>query len=74
MKYLKDQKFLNKFGKNLRKLRKQKSMTQEKLAFEIGIEISQISRIERGVSNTSISTVKAIANALDIHVKELFEF
>jgi len=49
-------------------------MTQEKLAFSVGIEISQISRIERGILNTSISTVKAIANALDIPVKDLFDF
>ena len=51
-----------------------KSMTQEKLAFSVGIEISQISRIERGILNTSISTIKAIATALDIEVKDLFDF
>ena len=74
MKYLKDEKFLKDFGSNLRKVRTKKSMTQEKLAFSVGIEISQISRIERGILNTSISTIKAIATALDIEVKDLFDF
>jgi len=74
VKYLKDQEFLNDFGSNLRKIRKRKSITQEKLAFSIGIEISQISRIERGILNTSISTASSIAKALDIPIKELFDF
>jgi len=71
---LRNSEFLNAFGKNLKKIRQEKDFTQEKLAFSIGVEISQISRIERGILNTSISTAEAIAKALDIPVKELFEF
>ena len=71
---VRDEKYIKKFGKNLRNLRKQKNITQEKLAFSIGIEISQISRIERGIVNTSISTAKAISTALNIEMKELFDF
>ena len=74
MNYLKDEKYLKDFGSNLRKVRKEKSITQEKLAFSVGIEISQISRIERGILNTSISTIKAIATALEMEVKDLFDF
>ena len=73
MQYLRDNIFLAKFGVRLRKLRKQKGFTQETLANEIGIEISQISRIERGILNTSISLANAIAKALDIPIKELFD-
>ena len=71
---VRDDKYIIEFGKNLRKLRKSKNITQEKLAFSIGIEISQISRIERGIVNTSISTVKAISDSLKIDIKELFDF
>ncbi|TCP26667.1 helix-turn-helix protein [Tenacibaculum skagerrakense] len=71
---VRDEKYIIEFGKNLRKLRKSKNITQEKLAFSIGIEISQISRIERGIVNTSISTVKAISDSLKIDIKELFDF
>lgn len=71
---LRNKEFLNIFGKNLKKIRQEKGFTQEKLAFTIGVEISQISRIERGILNTSISTAEAIAKALDIPVKDLFNF
>lgn len=71
---IRDEKFIKNFGDNLQKIRNDKNITQERLAFTIGIEISQISRIERGVVNTSISTVKAVAKALDIDIKELFDF
>ena len=52
----------------------ERNFTQEKLANAADIEISQISRIERGIINTSISQVFVIANALNIHPKELFDF
>ncbi len=74
MKYLKDTKYLTEFGKHLRFVRKSKGFSQEKLANEVGIEISQISRIERGITNTSISTVHRIALSLNIETKELFSF
>ncbi|TDD78397.1 XRE family transcriptional regulator [Flavobacterium caseinilyticum] len=62
------------FGGNLRQLRLAKGFTQEQLANELGIEISQISRIERGVINTSVTTLYAIANTLKIDVSQLFIF
>jgi len=72
--YLKDKEFLILFGNNLRKVRKSKKFTQEQLANDIGIEISQISRIERGILNTSISTVFAISKVLNIPTSDLFSF
>jgi transcriptional regulator with XRE-family HTH domain len=62
------------FGVNLRQLRLAKGFTQEQLANELGIEISQISRIERGIINTSVTTLYAIANILKIDVSQLFLF
>jgi len=38
------------------------------------MEVSQISRIERGVANTSISNIYFIAEALEVEIKDLFEF
>lgn len=46
----------------------------EKLALAAGIEYSQVSDIEHGKINTTISTVRAIAQALNIPEKELFDF
>lgn len=60
------------FGNNLRKHRESKGYTQERLAIELDLEISQISRIERGVINTSIYTLFLIATTLDLDINELF--
>ena len=62
------------FGENLRKVRKKKGLTMMELAFEADIEYSQIAKIERGVSNTTISTVQLLASALEIKPIELFRF
>ncbi len=74
MEYLDEKEFLIAFGKNLKKIRKEKGFTQEQLANDLDIEISQISRIERGVINTSVGNVNAIARVLKIEPKELINF
>jgi len=62
------------FGKQLRKLREGKGISMRQFAIEADIEYSQLSKIERGVINTTISTVLVLAKALDIEVSELFKF
>lgn len=69
-----DKTFLEFFGKNLKAVRLRKEVTQKELAFSLGMEISQISRIERGLINTGIANVYRIARFLQVHPKELFEF
>lgn len=61
------------FGKNLRKIRESKGFTQEQLANELGLEISQISRIERGVINTSIFTLYQISEFFKIDINEFLQ-
>jgi len=73
MEYIRDDEFLNRFGNRLRTIRKSQGFTQEKLAFELGIEVSQISRIERGLLNTSISNVHLIAQKLGVKTSFLFD-
>lgn len=72
MEYLKEKEFLIAFGKNLRKVRKAQGFTQAQLANDVGVEISQISRIERGIINTSVGNANAIAKALKVELKDLF--
>jgi len=72
--YLDENAFLIAFGKNLRKVRKARGFTQAQLANDIGVEISQISRIERGVINTSIGNCNAISKIFKIPVRHLFDF
>jgi transcriptional regulator with XRE-family HTH domain len=69
-----NKKFLLKLGEHIRAIRVSKNITQEQLANEIGAEISQISRIERGIINTSIVNLQNISKVLDIHLKDLLDF
>lgn len=62
------------FGKHLRSIRNAKGLSMEKLAQQAGLEYSQISDIELGKINTTISTVYLIAKTLKIPPKELFDF
>lgn len=63
---------MNRFGKNVRRIRIEKGMTQEELSEEAEISQVQVARIESGKLNTSISTVSAIAKALNVNEGELF--
>ncbi|MBQ7455645.1 MAG: helix-turn-helix transcriptional regulator [Clostridia bacterium] len=58
-------------GMRIRRLRKEKNLTQEKLAEMAGQEPSNISHIERGATKLSLPTIVNIANALDVTVDEL---
>jgi transcriptional regulator with XRE-family HTH domain len=50
----------------LRRLRQEREITQEALAFHANITVSTLARIERGVSNPTWTTLLKIADALDI--------
>lgn len=69
-----DKDFIEKFGKNLRQIRKDNNLSQIDLAIKINTDRSQISRIERGIANPTITTIKAIARELDIDIEVLFQF
>jgi transcriptional regulator with XRE-family HTH domain len=60
------------FGKRVRGLRTSLGLSQEQLANEADIPLSQVGRIERGEVNTTISTIAVLAKALNIEIKELF--
>lgn len=69
-----DENFIKAFGDNLKTIRNNKKLSQEELADVAKLSFNQIGRIERGEVNTTISAVKAIAKALEITPKELFDF
>lgn len=73
MKYTRDNNFLKQVGIRIRTIRIQHGLTQEQLSFEANIELSQINRIELGKINTSLSHLKIIADALQVHPKELLD-
>lgn len=73
MEDIRNNELIKSLGDRIRILRKKKSLTLEQLAFASELELSQVHRIEKGKNNPSITTLKAIANGLQITLSELFE-
>ncbi|MBR1424307.1 helix-turn-helix transcriptional regulator [bacterium] len=65
--------YLQKFAKNLKKLRAKQGLTQDDLESE-NISRSMISLIEIAKTDLTVSKAKAIADALNITMKDLFDF
>lgn len=61
----------NVIGQLIRNRRTQKSITQEALALQCGIDRSYMGRIERGEVNLNVEKLYEIASALEINAKEL---
>ncbi|WP_316819257.1 helix-turn-helix transcriptional regulator [Pedobacter nyackensis] len=74
IKNYRDQEYLIKVGKRIVEIRKEKGITQEKLAELCELEVRQIGRIERAETNATISIVKAIGTALDVQASEILDF
>jgi transcriptional regulator with XRE-family HTH domain len=59
------------FGQVLLRLRQERNITQETLAFESGYHPKYISLLERGKYSPSLTTILDIADALQISGSEL---
>jgi transcriptional regulator with XRE-family HTH domain len=68
-----EQKFLTNFGKRLASVRKQKGMTQEKLAELVDVHRTYIGFIEQGKRNPSIGNIHKIAKSLKVSLDEFFK-
>lgn len=60
------------FGKRLRKLRRNKDLTQEQLADKVGVSLNFIGQVERGENSPSFETMQKIAEVLEVDISELF--
>ncbi len=61
-------------GKRIAFLRKKRGLTQEKLAELIGYSTNHIAKLELAGTNPSFELLVNLANALNIELKELFNF
>lgn len=59
------------FGRNVRRFREARKMTQEVLAEKAELDRTFISDVERGGRNLSIQSIVRIANALGVSASEL---
>jgi transcriptional regulator with XRE-family HTH domain len=61
-------------GKRIKYLRERKGLTQEKLAEKAGLSLDFIGKIEVSINKPGLKSLIKIAKALDVHLKELFNF
>jgi transcriptional regulator with XRE-family HTH domain len=61
-------------SENVRRIRKNKDLSQDKLAKLAGITLTTLVKIESGTNdNPTIKTLKKIADALEVTVNDLLE-
>lgn len=56
-------------GKMIKSVRKERKLTQEQLGGLIGVQKSQISKLERSAKNVTIETILKVFNALQANIK-----
>lgn len=61
-------------GKNIQRIRESKGISQQELAAKCNFEKSNMSRLEAGRVNPTLSTLEKVAKALDVSLAELFTF
>ncbi len=61
-------------GSRIKEIRKAKGLSQEKLSEKIGIDSKHLSRIEVGGSFPALNTLAKLAEALNVELKDFFEF
>lgn len=74
MKIVSEKEIARKLGKRIVELRRLNKMSQADLSYEAEIDLSTLSRAERGIQNITLSVLCKISVALKTTVKELFNF
>jgi transcriptional regulator with XRE-family HTH domain len=59
------------FGDALREIRKEKCVSQEKLALDSGLDRTYVSLIERGVQSPTLRSVLKVASVLGVKPSEI---
>lgn len=61
-----------KLGQRIKDLRSERSMTQEDLAFRVGVDRSYMGFLERGEKNATVKILAKIASVFKVSLSELF--
>ena len=60
-------------GENIKRIRKSKKLSMERLAAEAGVSRSMLGQIERGEANPSVGLLGKLAGALKVPAEVLLE-
>ncbi len=66
--------FLKKLGSHIIQLRKQRGLSQSELANKCGKDPQSLERVENGKTNPSSFYLYELSKALNIPIKDLFDF
>ncbi|HEX5762019.1 MAG TPA: helix-turn-helix transcriptional regulator [Solirubrobacterales bacterium] len=61
------------FGSKLREARERLGLTQEEVAQRSGVHVTEISRMEAGKRDPKISTLRRLAEALEVKPGQLLD-
>lgn len=73
-KQYRNQEFIDQIAKRISEIRGSKGIVQEDIVDRTGFTQKQVWKILNGKINPTISTLEAVAKALEIHPKELLDF
>ena len=60
-------------AQNLKRLRNDIGLSQERLALESNVDRTYVSKIERGIGNPSLEVLVRLAGRLEVKVFDLFQ-
>jgi transcriptional regulator with XRE-family HTH domain len=61
------------FAANLRRIRHERGLSQERLAYNAGLNMTHVAKIERSEREPGVRTVSKLAHALGVYASELFK-
>jgi transcriptional regulator with XRE-family HTH domain len=64
---------ISRIGRKIAEIRREKGLTQRKLAEHLGVAVTWVSQIETKGSNLEVRTIVKIAGALGVEARELWE-
>jgi transcriptional regulator with XRE-family HTH domain len=59
------------FGRRLRQLRVKRKLSQEELAYRVGMDVSYLSEVENGRKEPCLRKIKELAQGLDITLSSM---
>ncbi|MBT2289287.1 helix-turn-helix transcriptional regulator [Paenibacillus albidus] len=65
---------VRKIGERIRRMRKEKHLSQEQLAELSGLHTNYVGQVERGEKNVTLETLEKVVLGLGISLEELFRY
>jgi transcriptional regulator with XRE-family HTH domain len=61
------------FATNLRRIRHDRKLSQERLAYDAGVDRAYLSRVERAVTYVGLEIIEKLASILEVDPVEFFQ-